>query len=273
MDFGDFTKLILRRWLIAGPLLLLTLVASVGVLVLVKPGYVLTSYVQLVPSTWNTAVAGGSAHANPWNTLGVNSLSQAAMYATEDQTFLQTLPSHGASSNVVIVVGYPNPVITFTVVGDSAAQAKKTTDLVVSRYQEQTEQLQTQFNVNNVDMITTQRLEQGQNLTTSNGKRYRDAVLIFAAGILLTLGLTIGIDAKSRRKLQREGDAALIAATPSTSVRGRASESRRVPPEQPTAASPRVAASADTQTERAPAADATVVMTLPKWSASDGESS
>jgi capsular polysaccharide biosynthesis protein len=262
VDFGDFTRLILRRKFIALPLLLLTIIASVALIAVVKPAYVLTSYVQLVPST----DAGGAGDNNPWNNLGVNALSQAAMYATEDQTFLQSLPAQGAASDIAIDVGYPNPVITFTITGNSPEQAKKTTDLIVARYTAQTQALQDQFNVHTIDLITTQRLDQGENLTTSNGKRYRDAVLAFAFGILLTLGLTIGIDARARRKVSAAADAVRIAATPATSVRGQASNGYRPTGDAPTVAGIRVP-TVEGQSEHAPASDATVVMTLPKWSA------
>jgi hypothetical protein len=106
VDFGDFAKLLLRRWYVAGPMLLVTLVATVFVGMKVSPDYVLTAYVQLVPPTSDAqtgqGVVNNGAPRNPWTILGLPALSQSATLATQDQTFLDKLTREGNSSKVDI---------------------------------------------------------------------------------------------------------------------------------------------------------------------------
>ena len=49
MDFWDITKLLVRRWMVAVPLLLLSAGITGVTVSQVKPDYVATAYVQLVP--------------------------------------------------------------------------------------------------------------------------------------------------------------------------------------------------------------------------------
>ena len=49
MDFWDITRLLLRRWYVATPLLVVTLIVGVWTYTSVQPDYKGVSYVQLIP--------------------------------------------------------------------------------------------------------------------------------------------------------------------------------------------------------------------------------
>lgn len=202
MDFWDATKVLVRRWYITLPLLLLTIGATGYTAIAVKPDWVLTSYVQLIPPQTTAAQIEQNKTnlSNPWNQLGLSALSQAANYATVDQTFLDTLDEAGFSTNFTINVGEPIAGATIEVIGKTRKQAVETTDKVIARYKESVQRLQSQYGVRQQDTITMQRLDQGENLKRPGGKVKRAILAVFGAGFLLTAGSAIAYDAFARRR-------------------------------------------------------------------------
>jgi hypothetical protein len=202
VDFWDATKVLVRRWYITLPLLLLTIGATGYTAIAVKPDWVLTSYVQLIPPQTTAAQIEQNKTnlSNPWNQLGLSALSQAANYATVDQTFLDTLDEAGFSTNFTINVGEPIAGATIEVIGKTRKQAVETTDKVIARYKESVQRLQSQYGVRQQDTITMQRLDQGENLKRPGGKVKRAILAVFGAGFLLTAGSAIAYDAFARRR-------------------------------------------------------------------------
>jgi hypothetical protein len=202
VDFWDATKVLFRRWYLALPLLLITLGATGYTATAVKPDFVLTSYVQLVPpaSIAEKTPAATSVPSNPWSQLGLEALSQAANYATLDQTFIDSLQAKGFSTNFKITVGDPVAGATIEVVAPSRKSAIDTTDAVIQRYRSSAEALQTRYSVRPNDMIIVLRLDQGENLKRPGGKVKRAIIAVFGAGILLMCAVTIGVDALLRRR-------------------------------------------------------------------------
>jgi hypothetical protein len=211
LDFWDLTKLIFRRWKIALPLLLLTIVASGYIGASAKPDYVMTAYVQIVPAsispTDNPATA---LQRNPWSQLGLNTVAQAAIYATQDQEFLDSLKAGGHTQNYTLTLTYPDPIVTIQVVGTTPADATDTSLIVIKRFRDSITALQKQSGVKDPDLIGTARLDQGQNLKPSTGKVKRSVIAIFAAGLMLTGGVTIGFDAVTRRRARRRAEQAKV---------------------------------------------------------------
>jgi hypothetical protein len=204
VDFWDATKVMVRRWYIAVPLLLLTLGLTGYTAVAVKADYMLTSYIQLVPpTTVQDRTAQRTAPSNPWTQLGLEALSQAANYATVDQTFLDKLEAQGASTNFKITVGDPVAGATIQVVAKTREQAIETTDAVIQRYRDNAQRLQSQYGVQTADMITVQRLDQGENLKRPGGKVKRAIIAVFGTGVLLMCAISIGADALLRRRRRR----------------------------------------------------------------------
>jgi len=220
LDFWDLTVLIFRRWKVALPLLLLAIGATVLVALTAKPDYKMTSYVQLVPAKVATGDNPTAATLrNPWNQLGLNTLGQACIYATQDQGFLDSLKATDHTDNFTLTMTYPNPIVTVEVVGTSPSDARETTDLVIDRLRSTAESLQRSAGAGQADIIATQRLDRGQNLVPSNSKVKRAIFAVAAAGLLLTAGGTIGLDAIFRRRARkrRELEGAAAPDVPATS--------------------------------------------------------
>ena len=196
--------LIFRRWKVALPLLLITIGGTAFVAFTAKPDYVMTSYVQFIPAKVAPEDNPTAASLrNPWNQLGLFTLGQASIYATQDQGFLDSLEASNHTTNFTLTITYPNPIVTAEVVGKSPADARDTTELVISRLRDSAEALQRQSRVQDADMIATQRLDAGQNLSPSGSKVKRAIFAVAAAGLILTAGGTVGFDALMRRRARK----------------------------------------------------------------------
>jgi hypothetical protein len=208
MDFWDLTKLIFRRWPISLPILLLSIAATLFTAKSVKPDYVMTSYVQLVPPySVGTAESPNAALRNPWNSLGLSTLGQAAIYATQDQKFVDQLKSQRHTTNFSLTLGYPDPIITVQVVGRTPSDAVATTGLVLGKLETTARTLQKQYGAQDPTLIQTQRLDQGENVTVSGGKVKRAIVAVAGVGLMLMAGLTILFDVLMRRRARRRAGA------------------------------------------------------------------
>jgi hypothetical protein len=215
VDFWDITRLLLRRWYVATPLLVATLLVGAWTYTSVQPDYKAVSYVQLVPPPAPSTP--GAELRNPWIDLGLGSLNTAATYATADAGFLIQLKARGLSDNVVIDTGYPAPIATVTVIAGSKKQALDTVNAVVDQFEETVKSLQDAYGVQNASLIGTRRLDTGQNLEETGGKVKRAFIAVVGAGVLLSVGLTVAFDAIARRRARRrlEADGVPAGAGPS----------------------------------------------------------
>jgi hypothetical protein len=153
----------LRRWKVSLPLLLVAIGATAFVALTSKPDYTMTSYVQIVPAkVAATDDAVNASLRNPWNQLGLATLGQASIYATQDQAFLDSLKAGKHTDSFTLTMTYPNPIVTVEVVGSTRADARDTTELVINRLRESARALQKQSGVLDGDIIPTQRLDQGR---------------------------------------------------------------------------------------------------------------
>ncbi|MDT5033565.1 MAG: hypothetical protein QOC94_3736 [Actinoplanes sp.] len=204
MDFWDLTVVIFRRWKVSLPFFLLAVGATALVAFTVKPDYTMTSYIQFIPA--KIAASDDAVNAsmrNPWNQLGLDTLGQASIYTTQDQSFLDSLKAGKHTDNFTLTITYPNPIVTVEVVGKTPADARQTTELIISRLRASAQALQEQSGVQRRDIIPTQRLDQGQNVVASGGKVKRALAAVAAAGLLLTAGGAVGFDALARRRARK----------------------------------------------------------------------
>ena len=235
MDLWDLTKVLFRRWYVTFPLVALTAAGCVAVVAYTEPDYTVTAYVQLIPPTEQANVPPSQEIRNPWLDLGLDSLNSAAKVTTLDSAFLKSLEQGGLTESVTITEGYPNPVATIEVVGHTREQATRTADMVVARYSRIVTELQTTRGVNTNSMISTLRLDTGNNIEVTNGKIKRAVIAVAGAGLLLTAGFSVGLDALVRRRRRRptnldELDGPRVAPTPTVSH-----AARDIPPAPPPA--------------------------------------
>jgi capsular polysaccharide biosynthesis protein len=210
LDFWDITQLLGRRWRISLPLLLMTAVLTGVTFALVKPTYVATAYVELVPPAPITTSDGNIAIdvRNPWLDQGLQGLGNAALVTVEDLAYLNMLKTTGYGYKVDIAMGGSStPVVTFTVNGATPGQVSQTADKVVSRFHETIDSLQTDSGIATADFVTDLRLDSSGNVAPSNSKVKRAFVAVAGLGLLLTAGVTMVVDAWQRRRNEADSPA------------------------------------------------------------------
>jgi capsular polysaccharide biosynthesis protein len=202
LDFWDLTKLLYRRWYLTVPMLLLTGVASIWTLVGVKPNYIATAYIQLVgPVIQPTEPGQQSAdQRNPWLQQGLNPLANAGVVTVQDYSVIQALHDAGYSDTFTAQLNSGAPLVTFEITGSSPAQATATANEIVARFQRSVADLQTASGARPSDLVTAKRLDLGTNIQESNARVKRAVVAVGGVGLLLTIGLTVGVDAVLRRR-------------------------------------------------------------------------
>ena len=216
MDFWDLTKLVFRRWYVSVPVFAVAIAVTLYVAVQVKPDYVATSYVQLVPpSVTPKATDDTKATArNPWLDLGLASLTKAGMISVQDQRVVKQLKTTGYSDDFTMTIDTQLPIVTFEVIGKDEAQATRTSEQLVKRFSDSVQTLQKEYGAPSDQLITTRRLDQGDNVKQSNSKVKRALIAVAGVGVLLTVALTVAVDAFLRRRRRKAEAAALAAAGP-----------------------------------------------------------
>jgi capsular polysaccharide biosynthesis protein len=210
LDFWDITKLLVRRWQVALPMLLLSAVITGVTVSQVKPDYVGSAYVQLVPPapTKNTTPEQALTTAdqrNPWLTQGLQTLGNAAIVQAQDLSVVEDLKKAGHADTYTVTMGQNSALVTFEITGTSARQARETAEKLVGIFTKSVETLQTSLGVSGGSLITVKRLDLGANVKKSTSKIKRALVAVAAAGILLSAGITVGADAWLRRRGKRPG--------------------------------------------------------------------
>lgn len=207
VDFWQIAKLLVRRWMITLPLLVVTGLAGVVPLSQVKPSYVAVVYVQLVPPVVTQAdpARPTADQRNPWLGLGPQALGDAVIVSVTEQYVVKQLKKAGYSDEFKLTLSERTPMVTFEITGTSRQQAIGTANQLVTRFTQSTAELQTAYRVAKDDTISAHRLGHGVNVTASNSKLKRAGAAAGAAALLVTVGGTVAIDSwLRRRRIRRE---------------------------------------------------------------------
>jgi capsular polysaccharide biosynthesis protein len=205
VDFWDLSKLLVRRWWAALPMLGLTFALMGLTYTTVKPNYNTTAYVVLVPPVATVDKQGEltQVQRNVWLMQGLLALANAASVSVLDPSVPEEMKAAGFSDSFTIQMNVTSAVITFTVTGKSADQANATATELVRRYADSVKTLQDQARIAAADQITASRLGSAVGAVESNGNVKRALAAMGGAGLLMTAGATIGVDALLRRRARR----------------------------------------------------------------------
>jgi len=204
---------------------LATVVLSVLAATAVKPTYVYTAYVQLVPPMPGVTNPGQEAlvEPNPWVGQGLSTIGNAALISVQNLSYLKALKAQGYGSKINAQMGGSNPLATFTITGATRAQAASTANQVAAQFDANVISLQTGLGLADTDLITARRLDRGSNLAVSNSRVKRAVIAVAGLGLIMTISLTIAADAMLRRRDRRAAFAAWAANEPvgGTDIAGR----------------------------------------------------
>jgi hypothetical protein len=225
MDLWDVTKLMARRWYVAVPMLLLTMLAAVWVVSTVKPDYEATTNVTLLPPQLRSDLPTEQAkRVNPWDT---NSLTIATVTYLENKRLHEEMEARGLSDTWEsdIDIRFPSLLI-IKVTADSPEKARATAQALLDGIKEEVKRQQANLNLKPGEEITTVGFDDGSNLEKATSKVKRALIVVVGVGVILTIAFTIGLDAflrwrATRRRRKAEAAAkepAAGAETPKTPV-------------------------------------------------------
>lgn len=201
MDLWDVTKLMARRWYVAAPMLLATLVAALWVTSVVKPDYEATTNVTLLPPTIRNDTPTPKQTVNPWDT---ESLTIATLTYLNAKRLHDQMAADGYSqvwSADTDLRFRTLIIIKVTASGPEKAQAtaKKLQELVTAEVKRQ----QDRYRLKPGEEITTIPFDNGDNLETKTSKAKRALIVVAGVGLILTVGFTVGLDALLRWRAGR----------------------------------------------------------------------
>jgi hypothetical protein len=210
VDLWDLTRLLLRRWYFAVPMLAVTVTVVVLAAQQVSPDYKSTGYMQLIPAPSTGKVADPKAKprpANPWLDLGYAALANAAIITVTDPTSLDKLKADGYSDSVTIVLNERTPLFEIEAVGSTKIQATETVQRVIKLLQNDVASKQRQYNTMPEDTISTLIINDGNTPSLESGKVKRLLIVAAGLGVLLTTAATIALDYWLRRRSRlRDGE-------------------------------------------------------------------
>jgi hypothetical protein len=206
VDFWDLTRLIYRRWYFSVPMLLLAIVATFLAGASVKPDYQATSHLQILPAAASGDTPG--AVRNPWNDMPMSAIGDATIVAVSDQKVLKDLAARGFSDKVTITLDNRSPIITVVALSRDRQQAAGTVREVGRLIDQKLASLQRLQGVPPNRSMTLQALDAGDNIDVVTSRVKRTLAALIAASLMLTAGVTIGLDALvsywSRRRAKRQ---------------------------------------------------------------------
>jgi capsular polysaccharide biosynthesis protein len=202
MDLWDVTKLIVRRWYVALPILLVTVIAALWTTSTVKPDYEATTNVTLLPPTVREETNTGKRQTvNPWDT---ESLTVATLTYLNSKRLHDQMAADGYSqvwSADTDIRFRSLIIIKVTASGPEKAQesARKLQDLVTAEVERQ----QKAYNLKPGEEITTIPFDNGDNLETKTSKAKRALIVVIGIGMIITVAFTVGLDALLRWRAGR----------------------------------------------------------------------
>jgi hypothetical protein len=208
VDLWDLTKLLLRRWYFALPMLLASMVLVYVAAQTVDPDYSAKGYLQMIPPSRPEAPADPEAKPrpqNPWFLLGYEPLGTAAVLKVTEKAGLERLDAIGLTDEVTVVVREDSPMFEIEAIGVTPAQATGTVREIIRQLNESIAESQRQYNVLPEDTITTLTLNDGGNVEVVTAKKKRVLIVAAGIGLLLTAAATIALDALARRRTRPPG--------------------------------------------------------------------
>lgn len=210
MDLWDLTRLLLRRWYFAVPMLLATVAMVVLAAQTVSPDYKAMGYMQLIPAPSSGKIPDPKAKprpVNPWLDLGYAALGNAAALTVTDSTALEKMAAAGYSDSVTVILNERTPLFEIEAVGDSKEQATGTVREVIKLLQADISAKQKQYGTLSEDTISTLVINDGSSPEQDAGKVKRVLIVAAGLGLLTTTAATIALDYwLRRRKLRRAGE-------------------------------------------------------------------
>jgi len=213
VEFWTSVKVVLRRWYVVLPALLLTAALSVALINNIKPSYRATGSVVLL----RTQPPPNTNCTNPYDCLDYQSTQLASVIAiaATDQSFASRLVAAGASPTYTVTGPSnnngqnPTPVVSLTETARSEATAMKSYEILTDQLNQVLSERQRSVGIKPTDptFVSAVALTAPQHASRLIGTRVKALVVVITMGVILAIALAFAVDsAASARKRRRRDD-------------------------------------------------------------------
>jgi hypothetical protein len=224
VDVWDLSRVLLRRWYVFVPLVLMAAGAVTWVLMTARPDYVATTHVQMLPPPKITVGAVTRDPVNPYLgsgsgtggglAAGVGSLGDLARVSLDGESVATSLVAGGFTDAFTITVDPVSSLVTIETVGVTERQATGTATQLAMLFMQTVADLQTTRGVGQDDLILARRVGSGDRVLARSTKVGRAVAAVGVVGLLFAVGVTVGVDGAAHRRRNRAAWAQMTGATP-----------------------------------------------------------
>jgi hypothetical protein len=204
MDLWDVAKVMWRRRWVAAPLLLLSAVAAIFALLTVPPDYTATAQIGVLPPQQTTGGArpGETALVNPFTPDTLAEFVAASLNRPEIKRQMFTA---GFSSDYEMTMkGFGLTTIDIKVTAKSNAQVTATLHRLIEMVQ--SEFARHQVNLTALESITSNVIDEGEEIKVVRTVGKRTLIVIVGVGVLVTVAVSLWVDSLIRRRSLRMPD-------------------------------------------------------------------
>lgn len=202
MDLWDVAKVMWRRRWVAVPLLLLSMVAAVFALLTVPPDYNVKGQIAVIPPSTAQGNPVAGAVVNPFT---VDTIAELVAVYLNRADVKRQLEAAGLSPDYEITMKPSGlTLMEITVEAKSAEAATSTLRRLIQMVQQECKQRQDAFQLTQAEEISTEVLDAGEEINVVRTVGKRTLIVIVGVGILVTVAISLWVDALIRRRAVRE---------------------------------------------------------------------
>lgn len=202
MDLWDVAKVMWRRRWVAVPLLLLSVVAAVFALLTVPPDYTAKAQIAFLPPTTpvDTSKTG-----EPGNQFTVDTLAEFGAVSANRPDVHRQLAAEGLSADYEVTMkAFGLTLMDIKVEAKTEALVTATLNRLIELVKADVAKLQSHLKVGQA--ITIQVIDEGEQITTVRTVGKRTLIVIVGVGLLVTVAISLWVDALVRRRYLRLPD-------------------------------------------------------------------
>ncbi|MBX6722715.1 MAG: hypothetical protein IRY92_05715, partial [Dactylosporangium sp.] len=185
MGIWDVVRLLARRWPVSVPLLLLTGGAAMLTAHHVRPDYVATSYVSLLPpAVQYNPKPGQTTKVNPWD---VDRLREAVIVRLTTTSVRKQIGSEGFEGSWTVATGERyGSIIRIEVTSATEEDARATLGRLVHQLDDEVVRQQAGYpSLGPADRITTTRYDAGDEVKVVTARIWRAVLVVVTGGLLV----------------------------------------------------------------------------------------
>ncbi|GII80758.1 hypothetical protein Sru01_57400 [Sphaerisporangium rufum] len=203
MDLLDSLRALLRRWPLTVTLLLATIAATVGAAVVIPWQYESSATVVFLSSRKGSQPVGG----NPWLAFDASLTITAEVISRgmSDERTLQTLKSQGNTAEYTVGLAQDSrgPLLDITATGPDPKIAQATMETLARLSQERLTEMQRKSAILPDATIRAELVTATDKAELTPEKKIRLLVIIFAGGMLLTIGVPLFLESLAQKRRQQ----------------------------------------------------------------------